>query len=307
MEDNQQKKMNLFARCAEIFRTIGVRVEQARASLIKIPFFNFLDRTINGMGNDGALEIAGAIAYYAVLSFFSLLLGVISVLGFLLPSTVNIPENIIQFVEENLLFGEVVLSNNIDAIINARSALGVISIVTLFFPAGAMFSAISRGVNRAWGLNVRHHLIVRKLREVAMSVSTCIFFFIVVISSSVLVSFNFGGFGLRILVFSLMFLIFLIIYKTMPGTKTYWRNVWPGAIFAAGAFEIARVVIVFYFDNFPRIEFALGTIASIYVMLIFIYFASLILIIGAEISSEYSRMRQGLPPRRSMPPDIYQH
>ncbi|MCL2615500.1 MAG: YihY/virulence factor BrkB family protein, partial [Dehalococcoidia bacterium] len=66
-------------------------------------------------------------------------------------------------------------------------------------------------------------------------------------------------------------------------------------------------VIVLYFENFPRIERALGVIASVCVMLVFIYFASLILIIGAEISSEYSRMRQGLPPRRRMPPDLYQH
>jgi membrane protein len=278
--------------------------------LIKIPFFDFLNRIINGIGNDGAFEIVGAIAYYAILSLFPLLLGVVAVIGFLLPSVIN-QDSLFQFFETNLPFVVEYLSDNIDSIIRTRGVLGVISIITLFLPAGAMFSAISRGVNRAWGLNVRHHLIVRKLREVAMSISTCVFFFVIVISSSVLVSFNlgnaFGGFGINVLAFLLMFLVFLVIYKTMPVIKTYWRHIWPGALFAASAFEIARIVMVWYFSKHSRIELLPSAISTITVMLMFVYWVSLILVIGAEISSEYSRMRQGLPPRRQLPPDIYQH
>jgi membrane protein len=310
-EFNQDCKKNFFTRCVEIPRTIGVKIGQAHARLIKVPFFNFLNRVINGMGNDGALEIVGAIAYYAILSFFPLLLGVVSVIGFFLPAAINTQDSLFQFVEDNLPFLENWLGDNIDVIIRGRGVLVVISIVTLFLPAGAMFSAISRGVNRAWGLNVRHHLIVRKLREVAMSISTCVFFFIIVISSSVLVAVNtgnaFGGFGIHALAFLLMFLVFLVIYKTMPVIKTYWRDVWIGALFAAGAFEIARIVMVIYFSKFYHIELLPNNIATIIIMLIFIYYVSLILVIGAEISSEYSRLRQGLPPRRSIPPDIYQH
>jgi len=309
-ELNQDSKKNFFTRCVEIFRTIGVKAKQAHARLIKIPFFDFLNRIINGIGNDGAFEIVGAIAYYAILSLFPLLLGVVAVIGFLLPSVIN-QDSLFQFFETNLPFVVEYLSDNIDSIIRTRGVLGVISIITLFLPAGAMFSAISRGVNRAWGLNVRHHLIVRKLREVAMSISTCVFFFVIVISSSVLVSFNlgnaFGGFGINVLAFLLMFLVFLVIYKTMPVIKTYWRHIWPGALFAASAFEIARIVMVWYFSKYSRIDLLYGTIGTIIIMLMFVYWVSLILVIGAEISSEYSRMRQGLPPRRQLPPDIYQH
>jgi len=310
-EPKRNNTKSFLARCTEPIQAIGAEIERVRTRLIKIPVFNFLYRIINGMGNDGALEIAGAIAYYAVLSFFPLLLGVISVLGFLLPSAINAQDSMYQFVEDNLPFLENLLSDNIDAIIKARGALGVISIIALFFSAGAMFSAISRGVNRAWGLNIRHHLIVRKLREIAMAVSTCVFFFIIIISSSVLVSFNLGnalgGFGIHVLAFLLVFLVFLVIYKTIPGIKTYWRNVWPGALFAAGAFEVARIVMIFYLSNSSRIELIYDVVGSFIIMLMFIYYVSIILIIGAEISSEYSRLRQGLPPRRSAPPDIYQH
>ena len=90
VKDNQESlnkpSGRLRDRIVTLARIPGIKVEQARARLIKIPFFGFLNEVIEGMGNDGASEVAGAIAYYAILSLFPLLLGVISLLGFFLPS-----------------------------------------------------------------------------------------------------------------------------------------------------------------------------------------------------------------------------
>jgi len=310
-EQNQIDRKSFLMRRAENIRMLGVKVERVRLRLIKKPFFSFLNEVIEGMGNDGAFEVVGAIAYYAVMSLFPLLLGVVSVLGFFLKSD-SVQAGILNFVEDNLPGASNLLQINIEGLIQMRGILGVFSVIALFWSAGAMFSAISRGVNRAWGLNVRHPLIMRKLRDITMSLSACVFFYIIMTSSAVLVSFNAGGIigsavadaGVYALAFLLVFLIFLTIYKTMPVTKTYWRNVWPGALFAAVAFEIARIVLVFYFSKFSRIELVYGTISSIIILLIFAYYVSLILIIGAEISSEYSRMRQGLPPRPRVSPDL---
>jgi membrane protein len=313
-EPKQDYKKNLLTNCVEVIQNIGVKVEQVRSTLVKRPFFGFLNEVIEGMGNDGASEMVGAIAYYVILSLFPLLLGVISVLGFFLSSE-SVQASIILFVEDNLPAAKDLLQENIAGIIQMRGTLVVFSVLALFWSAGAMFSAISRGVNRAWGLNVRHPLIVRKLRDITMSLSACVFFYIIMTSSAVLVSFNPGGaigsvianMGIYALVFLMMFFIFLVIYKTMPVTKTYWRHIWPGALFAAVAFEIARIVLVFYFSYFaPRIALLYGSVAAFIIILIFAYYVSFILIVGAEISSEYSRLRQGLPPRSRKPPDLRQ-
>ena len=144
------------------------------------------------MGNDGASEVVGAIAYYAFLSLFPLLLGVISVLGFFLPSA-TVQDQIFRFVETNLPAAEDILRLNITGIIQVRGPLGIISVVALFWSASAMFSAINRGVNRAWGLKVRHPFYIRKLREVAMSLSACVFFYVAITATAVLVSFDAGG------------------------------------------------------------------------------------------------------------------
>jgi membrane protein len=291
-----------------IARVPGATVERERSRLIRIPFFGFVNEVLEGMGNDGASEVVGAIAYYGILSLFPLLLGVISLLGFFLPSA-TVQDQIFRFVEANLPAAEDILRVNITGIIQVRGVLGIVSVVGLFWSASAMFGAINRGVNRAWGLNVRHPFHVRKLREVGQSLSACVFFYILITASSVLTSFNPGGglisgIGASLLAYLLEFFVFLLIYKTVPATKTHWRYVWPGALFAATAFELARGVMVIYFSRYSHVELVYGTIGSIIILLIFAYYVAFILIIGAELSSEYSRLRLGLAPRPRSPPDL---
>lgn len=293
-------------------RLPGIKAEQARRRLVRRPFFGFLNEVIDGMSRDGASEVVGAIAYYTVLSLFPLLLGVISLMGFFLPAE-TVQDRIFDFVETHLPAAEELLRINIDAVIHARGTLGIFSIVGLFWSSSAMFGAIHRSVNRAWGLNVRHPYHVRKLREVVQSLSSCVFFYIAIATSAVAASFSLGSrvgilldIAVYIAMFVLVFFIFLLIYKTVPGTKTYWRYVWPGALFAAVAFEAARVVMVIYLSNFSRFELVYGTVGSIIILLVFAFWVAFILIVGAEISSEYSRLKLGLPSRPRFPPDLCQ-
>jgi membrane protein len=53
-----------------------------------------------------------------------------------------------------------------------------------------------------------------------------------------------------------------------------------------------------FFTTFTRFELTYSTIAAIVVLLIWVYLSALILIVGAEISFEYSRMRLKLPLKR---------
>jgi membrane protein len=88
--------------------------------------------------------------------------------------------------------------------------------------------------------------------------------------------------------------IFLTLYKFIPNTKTYWRYVWPGAVLVAILFEIGKSLFVFYIDRFSTYESVYGGVASMIILLIWIYISAFILILGAEISAEYGRMKRGV-------------
>ena len=97
--------------------------------------------------------------------------------------------------------------------------------------------------------------------------------------------------GSRLVAFLLMLTVFLLLYKLIPNTKTYWRYIWPGALLAAILFEIARTLFVFYLERFANYQLIYGSIASIIVLLVWIYYSSLIMILGAEFTFQYSSMR----------------
>ena len=88
-----------------------------------------------------------------------------------------------------------------------------------------------------------------------------------------------------------MFAVFLLLYKLIPNTRTYWRDIWPGALLAAVLFEIARALFIFYINNYANYQLIYGSIASIIVLLVWIYYSAFIMILGAEFAFQYGRTR----------------
>ncbi len=86
------------------------------------------------------------------------------------------------------------------------------------------------------------------------------------------------------------FSIFLLIYRFLPNCKTYWRYVWLAAAISAGLFEIGKNLFVWYLGSFANYDQVYGPVASVMIFLLWAYLSSLVLILGAEISSEYERM-----------------
>jgi len=88
--------------------------------------------------------------------------------------------------------------------------------------------------------------------------------------------------GSRLLAFLLVLAVFLLLYKLVPFTKTYWHYIWPGALLAAVLFEIARTLFVFYLENFANYQLIYGSIASIIILLVWIYYSAFIMVSGGD-------------------------
>ncbi len=282
-------------------KRLNARLQRAKGRLLKIPAVQLISCTAEGSGNHDAAHIAAGVAYYALLSIFPLLLGLIAVFGFFLPS-VNLQDELLKFVGKNLPGATDILRQNIVSTVKLRSILGVLSIVVLFWGASAMFSAISLAINRAWDIRRYRPFFIRKASELGMALSTGILF-LLSLGASAIISILRGVFNLpvakliivdvgsRLVAFLLILAVFLLLYKLIPNTRTYWRYVWPGALLAAILFEIARTLFVFYINNFANYQLIYGSIASIIVLLVWIYYSAFIMILGAEFTFQYGRMR----------------
>ena len=262
-------------------------------------------RTVQEMSDDDATHMAAGVAYYAVFSLFPLLLGLIALFN-LLPASEVRQAQLTDFAAEYLPGSEDLLDRNVEV----GGALGVIAIFGLLWSGTAIFGAVTKVVNRAWDVHKDRPLFISKPRQLAMALVVGL------ISLASLAAATFvratgeyarsdlpapdflvelgGQVMLQTGSFALTLITFLLIYKLMPNTKTYWRYVWPGALVAAVLFEIGKAAFLLYLERFASFQDVYGAVGDVIVLLLWVYVSSLILILGAELSSEYGRLREGV-------------
>ena len=180
----------------------------------------------------------------------------------------------------------------------------------LIWAASVVFGSITRVVNRAWDLWENPPFYKNKPRQLAMALGMGILFLVSLESTSVLqwtgsieidgesitniLGGQFVAVALWVPALFISFSIFLIIYKYLRSIKTYWRDVWLGALLAGVLFELGKFLFLWYLENFARFNQLYGNVASVVVLMIWAYFCAFILILGAEVSSEFSRMKRGV-------------
>ncbi len=262
-------------------------------------------RVIQEMRNDDATHLAAGVAYYAIFSLFPLILGFLAISGVFLESA-GLQRKFLSFVTDNLPGSETFVLGHIEGLVRFRGALGIGALLGLFWAASAVFGAISRAVNRAWDIQQDRPFYIAKPRQLGMALGVGLLFLLSLSASSaiqLLISWDLGipgqvlfldaGFGQvawRAIPWLMTFAIFLMIYRFLPNCKTYWRYVWLGAAIAAALFEVGKNLFVWYLAAYANYEQVYGPLASVMIFLLWAYASSLILILGAEISSEYERI-----------------
>ena len=276
--------------------------------ILAIPLLNLAIRSLRGMTAADGPHLAAGVAYYALLSLFPLLLGLVALFGLFLPSE-NIQDDLFNFFQEYLPGSINVLERNINDIIHLRGPTGILSLVLLFWSASTVFGATSRVINRAFSIHDDGMFAKRKLRDLSMALGVGLLVLISVALTSLIsilknahveVSSMALDYAARVLGIPVSIAVFLILYKFVPNTKTHWRYVWPGAVLAGVLFEIAKNIFVIYLGQIADYESVYGSLGSVIALIIWLYISAFILMFGAEFSSEYGRMKQEV---RDLPND----
>ena len=269
-----------------------------------------LVRTTKEFIADDATHMAAAISYYALLSLFPMIVGLIAILSFFWQDTAA-QDLMINWMSGFLPGSEEFIARyDIKNLIAVRGPVGAFALIGLFWTASAIFGGITRSINRAWDVDHDRPLYISKPYQMLMALATGLLF---VLSTSINIfvgaserfasanlpisDFLISGTSAAVLYagsFTLMFAVFMVLYKYVPNTKTYWRHIWVGALAAALLFEITENLFIIYLSRFANFDNVYGALAPVVVVLIWSYLSGLILILGAELSSEYCRLRRGV-------------
>jgi membrane protein len=257
--------------------------------------------------DDNASRLAAALAYYALLSLAPLLVIAVAVSGFVFG-----PDAARGRVSEEL--GGLVGSGaaaGIEAVLASARSPGsgilstVVGVVTLFFGASGVFGELQASLNTVWEVQPkpgRGILGEMKTRFFSFTMVLGVAFLLLVslVVSAVLsaVGTVFSGllpggetlWQLFNILFSLAVVtcLFALIFKYIPDAEVRWRDVWLGGVVTAVLFTIGKLLLGLYIGK-AAVGSAYGAAGSIIALVVWVYYASQIFLLGAEFTQVQAR------------------
>jgi membrane protein len=280
-------------------RTRG-RLTRIQYNLSKVMWIRFSLALARKIGKDDISNMAAGIAYYAFLSLFPLLLSLLFFMDLILPSD-SVINQLGAFFTQFLPGSPDLLKNSIKELSGVSATLGVVGIIGLLWAATGVFSATTNAFNRAWDIPYNHPIYIKKPKEIGMVLGTGVMFLLSFGFSTLLamlgnIDLPLSGIlvniGTIVIAFILSLLVFLLLNKLLPVVAVRWRHVWPGALISTVLFEVAKTFFVFYVNAAHTYTEIYGSIASIVIVLVWIYYSAFIVLLGAEFNSMLVKMKR---------------
>jgi len=275
--------------------------------------YRFINRTIQEFNQNDCLNHSASIAFYTIFSLPALLIFILLVAGAVFGQE-SVKQELLEEIE---ILAGMASAQQVDRIIsNARlneSAFlaKVIGAATLTFSGTTVFVSIQKALNHIWGVRPAQKKAYVKLVLVRLvSFALVIGFGFVMIASllidtlltlfnGVLARFfsdytlyvaNALNFGTTLLVITL---VFSSIYKMLPDAIIHWKQALRGGFFSAILFIIGKILIGLYLGN-SEIGTTYGAAGSLVLILIWVYYISAILLLGAVFTHVYAISRGGV-------------
>jgi membrane protein len=91
-----------------------------------------------------------------------------------------------------------------------------------------------------------------------------------------------------------MLLVFTFVYHFTPSRRFRYREVIPGSIFSTLGWILTSLVFSFYINNFGNFSRTYGSLGGIIALLVWLYWISIIVMLGGELNASLAFMRAGI-------------
>ena len=269
--------------------------------------FKLLKETSDAWMEDNALRLSAALAYYSIFSIAPLLVISISIAGLVLG------EDAVRGQLTEQLQGTIgrQAAEAVQTMVQSASKrsdgwLGAsVGFATLMLGASGVFGQLKDALNTIWGVKARGGagvggflrarllnfgmvLVIGFLLLTSLLLTTAFAALSGYFEKLVGVPVFFGvlvGLGVSI---SLDTVLFAFIFKVLPDAQIEWRHVWTGAAVTALLFELGKFGLGIYLGRESTAS-SFGAAGSVVLLLLWVYYASAILMFGAEFTRACAR------------------
>jgi membrane protein len=260
-----------------------------------------------GFSDDKVMKLSGSLAYFTIFSIGPLILIIIFLADIFWGREAvegSIYGQIKGFIGSDAALQIQDIIKN--AAISGKSTItAVIGIITLVIGATGVFAEIQDSINTIWGLKPKPKkgwlkMILNRVLSFSVIVSLGFLLLVSLIVNAIIESligrlmsiFPEGavvlGYIVNLLVtFGVTTLLFAIIFMVLPDAKIKWKDVLIGAMVTTVLFMLGKFAITFYIGT-SNVGSTYGAAGSLVVVLLWVYYSSVILYFGAEFTKAYA-------------------
>ncbi len=270
---------------------------------------NLLTKTFEEFSEDRCPQMAAALAFYTMLSLAPLLFLVVTIAGLVVGQQATQALN----EQAQTLVGPSGAQELQELLKEANQPSGytianIVSILVLVFSATGLVAQLQASLNQAWDVEpdpqqggIKSFLMKRVL-SLAMILGIAFLLLISMLLTTALgavggwISDLLGvGVAARYAIsegstFIIVTLLFAAMFKVLPDAKIAWKDVWIGALITALLFTIGKFLIGLYLGN-KDMSSTYGQAGSLVLVLLWVYYSSMIFFFGAELTQVWIRRR----------------
>ena len=267
----------------------------------------FALRVLKAFRKNQGLLLAGAVAYYALLSMVPLLILVVIALSHVIDQA-ELLQTLVRYLEWLVPGQSRPLVAELARFLEHRDVIGWVLLVTMIFFSSLAFTVLENAMSIIF-----LHRVAIKRRRFALS-AVLPYLFILALGAGLLLVTLVAGVLQNIGDESVQFLgrewslhgvsgvllyllglagevaVLTAVYFVMPVGRLSVRHALIGAISAALLWELTRHVLVWYYATLSQVNLVYGSLTTAIVVLLSLEIAATLLLLGAQVISEYERL-----------------
>jgi len=276
-----------------------------RPHLVLATAWDILWDAIKNYKYNGNANQAAAISLYSILSFIPLFILTILVASYIFGARPAVQHELMETIRGfNPYFSESLLQQ-LGHIEQKKQVLGWVGIISLIWFSAMIFNVIEKAMNIIFRSRKYRNYFVSKLLAISMIpmgwtvgiVSVGITYMSTLLAEQQLLSskqfiilpFLHGALFRYILPYLLIVTFFTIVYKVIPTEKVSIGSALTGAAIFSALTEIAKHFFTWYVSNYTRYHVIFGSLETVVILVIWVFYVALILLFCAELISSYQR------------------
>ena len=258
-------------------------------------------KAISGVGDDALLTRAAAVAFYSALSFAPLIVLLLWVLAALRPEWQGqLTDGLATMLGEKAAGAITLVLQNAESTPTLGNIAGIAGLGITLFSASAVFAQLQGALNAIWNIESKPGKAITAwlwARARAISLLIGVAFLMIV---SFVVSTAIGIFvpadslawtiAERIISVLVFIAAFGAMYRVLPDARIAWADAWRGALLTTVLFIAGKWAIDLYIRH-ASVGGAYGSAGALVVLLTWVYYAAIIVLMGAELTHGLSVAR----------------